>query len=567
MTTDKDWRDLSAQLSEVGRALPQRKKHDHFAAWAVEAFVAGDRDAAVKSLTGPVGERAVDAVYIDTSARTVTVFQAKLHTGIGRHIEARETLLEFILVNKKLLGRAEDFDRFAASVEPICERLLRDAFARIHDEGYQLTLVYVTTGSVSAPIEREVQDEFVLDSGGRSDLVILQAGSVVALMKDHLEGAAPAVPTLRLELSSPSQVYVNIEERAAELYVVLMTAESVASLYTDERIFLRNIRGFLGADKSINQEVIATLRTSPADFLMLNNGVTLICDEARPDKLNGRDILIVRNPQIVNGQQTTRSIKEAPTSAAHVLVRVIRLPRTAEGVDADLVQRIVTGTNKQNPITPSDLRANDPVQVKLEYAMRSYQYKYDRKRRGKREATRLYGGLFKFYITKFDIAHASAALTEPGLPHRIGKEPLWQHYYETVFPSTRSVATYVSMHWFWKLVARETDQLGASDLKWAVAFAAWEFVSASVEGSQAFISRAERMIGGKEAVPAALSELLQTLVAAGNGVTASHLVRDPEATAYKIWKTKDPYTAFLKVVRPDKRLRAVAAAAALSLVE
>ena len=54
------------------------------------------------------------------------------------------------------------------------------------------------------------------------------------------------------------------------------------------RLFVRNIRGFLG-NTEINQSIGGTLRNEPEDFWHYYNGVTVVCDEARQVKETGRD--------------------------------------------------------------------------------------------------------------------------------------------------------------------------------------------------------------------------------------------------------------------------------------
>ena len=74
----------------------------------------------------------------------------------------------------------------------------------------------------------------------------------------------------------------------------------------------------------------ATLDTQSQYFWYYNNGITMVCDQAEHARSNGRDILRVTNPQIINGQQTTRTLhrKGVKAAKASVIVRVIRVPRS-----------------------------------------------------------------------------------------------------------------------------------------------------------------------------------------------------------------------------------------------
>src|SRR5690349_20645052 len=103
--------------------------------------------------------------------------------------------------------------------------------------------------------------------------------------------------------------------------------------------------------------------------------------------MHGREVLRVMNPQVINGQQTTRVLAEQSTRRASVLVRVIAIPRNRDdGSDhyEDLVSRIVEATNFQNAIKPSDLRSNDHEQVRIEREFRRLGFQYLRKRESKR---------------------------------------------------------------------------------------------------------------------------------------------------------------------------------------
>ncbi len=139
-----------------------------------------------------------------------------------------------------------------------------------------------------------------------------------------------------------------------ESWILSMSGRDLASLYSKagDRLFARNIRGFLG-DTAINEGMRTTLLAdAEADhFWYFNNGVTLICDSARKTAERGQAVLRVTNPQVINGQQTTRVLFGAPTSRAKeaaTIVRVISVPRSGDSGQSrfeQLVSNIVAATN------------------------------------------------------------------------------------------------------------------------------------------------------------------------------------------------------------------------------
>ena len=95
---------------------------------------------------------------------------------------------------------------------------------------------------------------------------------------------------------------------------------------------------------------------------------------------------LIENLQVINGGQTSNTIARVlrdltpenreNLDKAFVLVRLYQLPQGKEG----FVQNITYATNSQNPVDLKDLRANDPVQLRLEKDLEQLGYTYRRKR-------------------------------------------------------------------------------------------------------------------------------------------------------------------------------------------
>jgi AIPR protein len=201
-----------------------------------------------------------------------------------------------------------------------------------------------------------------------------------------------------------------------------------------------------------------TLSRAPDNFWYFNNGVTLVCDSARKTAERGQAILRVTNPQIINGQQTTRVLFGAPSSQAKeaaILVRVISVPPDGDKGQVrfeQLVSNIVAATNWQNAILASDLRANDARQVLLQRELAKIRYHFLRKRQTKREAKRLLGNQHWFWIKKDELAQVVAACDLDPFVVRSGKEGLFKPpHYDRIFDG-RSVREYLSMYWMGRIV-------------------------------------------------------------------------------------------------------------------
>ena len=122
-----------------------------------------------------------------------------------------------------------------------------------------------------------------------------------------------------------------------------MSGKDLGQLYTKggDRLFARNIRGFLG-DNDINDGIRTTLEKEPHNFWYFNNGVTIVCNSARKTSQRAQAVLRVTNPQVINGQQTTRVLSETNSSKSAVVVRVISVPRTRKRQQSDFKNLFLT---------------------------------------------------------------------------------------------------------------------------------------------------------------------------------------------------------------------------------
>lgn len=157
------------------------------------------------------------------------------------------------------------------------------------------------------------------------------------------------------------------------------------------------------------------------------------------------------NGQIINGQQTVRTLAEHKHNPATLLVKVVVVPREADiGYErySYLVNTIVKATNWQNAIGQLDIWSNDVEQVRLEREFRKFGYFYLRKRQSQSEARRISGGRYHYYIKKENLAQIVGACLLDPYEVRLGKNRLFEDdTYHTIFDYRRSAAEYLALYW------------------------------------------------------------------------------------------------------------------------
>lgn len=503
-------KELEATLGELRERYSSLSSDDIFVLWFLRAYLTDQESIAEKALAGGSGDKGIDAVICDDSARCVFLIQAKNRQYLAKHDEKRDDVLG-LLEKAHILCDPDDsrFRTFEKSLDHGTALLLKDARRRIQRENHRLGLLFATLGSVSKTIfedaqagARKVKGDVTFD--------VLDHRRMMLLLQDYFDGVAPPIPSLDLEMEQSPKVKVNgvaqryDAENNIESWVFSMNGAAVAELFDrgGGRLFARNIRGFLGST-AINDGMVATLNSEADRFFYYNNGITILCDEAVQQARKGRSYLRVSNPQVINGQQTTRTLASHPDLAknASVLVKVLVVPRAEDpkkrrnGFEK-LVSKIVGGTNWQNAIRPSDLMANDRIQIELERALRKIGYAYLRKRQTKAEARSAAGGKHFRFVTKSEFAQVVAACDIDPVLARTAKEKLFsEEYYDKVFPNS-DIGFYLSRYWLMRhvrSVLKSTKQ--SRESQWLVVHTLWTMLAPTIgktTASQRFRAACER---------------------------------------------------------------------------
>ncbi len=165
-------------------------------------------------------------------------------------------------------------------------------------------------------------------------------------------------------------------------YIALVKINEINSFLRKENgeinqeIFDSNVRYHListPVNKSISQSLSDDTDT---EFWWLNNGITIIGSTVSLSD----DTLTIRDPQIVNGLQTSIEITRYFENSPHrneeraVLVKIISVE------DDETRYKIIRATNNQNPVSLAMLRATDDFQRNLESYLLNKGLFYERRK-------------------------------------------------------------------------------------------------------------------------------------------------------------------------------------------
>lgn len=489
--------ELKNEIGLIRKRYPVFKDDSAFVFWFLHAYLTDKEDTAKNALTGKEGgrggEKNIDAIFIDERAKQCNIIQGKFHTSEG-FSEKRNDVLSFADLGLLPWAHKTVLETFYSRLDPIALERFKEAVSCVKNRKYALNLYYVTTGKCTDTVINEAEAR-IRQAEGKVNIYVITLRQVLNVFQNFLDDITPHIPPLKLKIVSEGMIQHEglihrfDPERKIESWVLSVCGQEIGQMYSKvgRRLFAKNIRGWLGSNTDINESIAETIKEEPYNFWYYNNGITIVCDDAKREARGGQDEIIIEGAQIINGQQTTRTLCDTDSKDTNVLVKIIKIPRDFEnnGDYDELVNSIVRSTNWQNYISPSDLVSNDYIQVFLEREFRKKGYQYIRKKMSKSEARTLYGQGFT-QIDKGELAQAIAACLFDPLIVRKGKERLFEDpYYKSIFGPTQ-LSFYLSKYWLMRQI--QYAARGIPDrayAKWLVLNFTWNNIAKDIGSGSA----------------------------------------------------------------------------------
>jgi hypothetical protein len=330
-------------------------------------------------------DRSCDVVYIDRDQRIAVIAQSyradtpKSAANSGKAATLRQAIsylteVDILQVPERIRPSAADF-----------RSALRDGEL----EQVYVWFVHNCPGSknVKSEVKAVEQTAHAIISKQFSDTKVSIFAEEIAtedLDKLYTDTSTPILVNETIDFET--RPGLTFEEGEWKCFVVPLQLKILRQLYNKHKtnLFSANVRDFLGVksgDSNINYQMQKSLRESPQNFFVYNNGLTILTHHIKSEPTsNGLVRVSVRGLSIVNGAQTTGTIgtyTEDPPEAAYVLARFISTS------NEDLVGDVVRYNNSQNAVTASDFRSTDPTQRRLVQQMKKIpEAEYDGGRRG-----------------------------------------------------------------------------------------------------------------------------------------------------------------------------------------
>jgi len=322
-----------------------------FEIWFLHQEMGIDYEEAQKHILDGTNDCGVDFIWIDDNNREVVVGQAEYEPSWTRDLASLS----------KAASTFKDFNNFL-STSKLPEKLHECAktmwrIAKQKSTQYKIRYVYLTPKYFTAK-----QEEKIRTTTGLVDYDFVTHDILVERGVEFLDGQTGMCNfnlktgnLLRIPFDSGVVYIANVKVR--DIYDIVEKHKNLRRL---RALFASNVRTYLNTkkrNKEIAEAMKNTLKMAPQEFLLCNNGITIICNHA---ERNGNSLELER-ASITNGCQTAMNIhsffedNQDANPDAEVLITVIEIPKNVTRLAGDVAR----SRNNQNPVDYRDLMSNN----------------------------------------------------------------------------------------------------------------------------------------------------------------------------------------------------------------
>lgn len=357
-------------------------------------------------ITDGSNDGGIDGYFINVDNKTIYFVQSKFRIN-EKNFENKEINLEEVLVmDINRILEAEEFDEKGNQYNGKIKQLIRDV-SKIEDIArYKYQVIVLANLDTKIP-----QSKLRYLTGGYPVEIFNYEKCYEKLVFPVISGTFFNATDLNIfiDLSNKnagSKISYTVQTAHNECEITVLfvpTIEVAKILHKYKNSILKyNPRSYLEFEgQKVNTAIRETiLNNKTNEFALFNNGITMLSDETYINEKIGQKNkaqLTVKNPQIINGGQTTFTLSRIYEEHINnnvaeifqnkeVLLKVITLldnnsTTTTDIQKLELIDDISTATNQQTPVINADKFSNDKIHMQIQQVLFDrYGILYERKR-------------------------------------------------------------------------------------------------------------------------------------------------------------------------------------------
>jgi hypothetical protein len=354
-------------------------RNDYFGLVYLEREFEIDREQAITQVAFGGNDYGIDGFHFDRERRNLYVFQFKYSES---HAQFKESFNRLIDAGMERVFGAKTQDQQRNQLLQQLKACLTENEAIIE----RVCFHFVFIGDPSEAERSQVLDKLREDLENKKYLIDQRFGRPVTVVIEFRSARTRKVASSS-HLRKTHTYPVHLEETVVRpgpngetMTVGFVPLVNIYDMYREmgERFFERNIRAALPEDKAVNRSIAQSFKRivlegkgDPSGFAFNHNGVSLSAETL--NRLDGH--YKITEPRLLNGAQTVTTLarfikanegnkrledQRGTLEAIRVMCRII--------TDAapEFITTVTISNNRQNPVEPWNLHANDMIQLELQ---------------------------------------------------------------------------------------------------------------------------------------------------------------------------------------------------------
>ncbi len=322
-----------------------------FEIWFLHQEMGIEYSEAAKKILDRANDCGVDFIWIDDRNRQVVVGQAEYEPSWSGSKASLTKAAETFRLFTDYLSTSKLPDQLDTQAKEMWR------LAKTKSGSFDIRYVYITPKRLT-----DNQEEKIRTTSGIGNYDFITHDFLIERGREFLDGQTGMCNfdvkfDKIMDVRSSSWTAYIAEVRVKTMYELVKMHKEQKKL---RALFASNVRTYLNTKKrnrDIAEAMKATLKNSPGEFFLCNNGITMICNKT----ILGTGTISLERGSITNGCQTVMNIhsffEENPYGDpdAKVLVTIIEIPKEITKLAGD----IATARNNQNPVDYRDLLSNN----------------------------------------------------------------------------------------------------------------------------------------------------------------------------------------------------------------
>jgi len=354
-------------------------RNDYFALVYMEREFGLDREQAITQVAFGGNDYGVDGFHFDHDRRNLYIFQFKYSES---HAQFKESFHRLIDAGMERIFGAKTQDQQRNQLLQQLKACLTENEAIIE----RVCFHFVFIGDPSEAERSQVLDKLREDLENKKYLIDQRFGRPVTVVIEFRSARTRKVASsshLRKTHTYPVQLEETVVRPGPNGETMTLGFVPLVSIYDmyremGERFFERNIRAALPEEKAVNRSIsqsfkriVLEAKDDPSVFAFNHNGVSLFAEAL--NRMDGN--YKITEPRLLNGAQTVTTLarfikanegNKALEDQRERLGAIRVMCRIITDAEPEFITTVTINNNRQNPVEPWNLHANDMIQLELQ---------------------------------------------------------------------------------------------------------------------------------------------------------------------------------------------------------